>query len=227
MRPTTCSGAFRAFTAALKNTGSRHRRVRVLDGRPAAAARSRDRLHGRDRRHDRAIFEPYITTTTTRTAARTGRTRFRVGRYFLPRPSQATPHLIVFITDGDPNEIVREDQVTYDPGNPTPAQNEYELQGAARPTTRSPSASEHPAKDRAVPNANALKAQGSHILTVAVGNGLNNQASLNRIIDVSGPDVFSGTGAFDIADDDVYRCRTSTTSRRRCARPRSSSALRR
>ncbi len=61
------------------------------------------------------------------------------------------------------------------------------------------------AKDRAVPNANALKAQGSHILTVAVGNGLNSQASLDRIIAVSGPDVFSGTGAFNISTHDVYR----------------------
>ena len=61
------------------------------------------------------------------------------------------------------------------------------------------------AKDRAVSNANALKAQGSHILTVAVGNGLNNAQSLARIVDVSGPDVFSGTGTFNIATDDVYR----------------------
>ena len=33
----------------------------------------------------------------------------------------------MFITDGDPNEIVRKDQVTYDPGNPNVAANEYEL----------------------------------------------------------------------------------------------------
>ena len=56
-----------------------------------------------------------------------------------------------------------------------------------------------------MPNANAHQGHGSHILTVAVGNGLNNPDSLDRIIDVSGPDVFSGTGTFDITTDDVYR----------------------
>ena len=55
------------------------------------------------------------------------------------------------------------------------------------------------AKDAAVPNANAVKGQGSHILAVAVGAGLNSQSSLNRIIAVSGPDVFSGAGTFDIS----------------------------
>ena len=56
-----------------------------------------------------------------------------------------------------------------------------------------------------MPNANALKAQGSHILAVAVGNGLNRPDSLLRIIAVSGPNVFSGTGAFDVSTHDVYR----------------------
>ena len=40
---------------------------------------------------------------------------------------------------------------------------------------------------------------GSHILTVAVGAGLNSPSSLQRIIDVSGPDVFDGGGTFDIS----------------------------
>ena len=111
----------------------------------------------------------------------------------------------MFITDGDPNRIVRNDRVTYDPGNPNLAQNEYELQDPARRPTRRRSADENPAKDRAVPNANALKAQGSHILTIAVGAGLSSTSSLNRIIDVSGPDVFPGSGPFDIETDDVYR----------------------
>ena len=66
-------------------------------------------------------------------------------------------------------------------------------------------ASEDPASDRAVSNANAVKATGSHILSVAVGSGLDKPSSLARIIDVSGPDVFDGNGTFDIAEDDVYR----------------------
>ena len=57
----------------------------------------------------------------------------------------------------------------------------------------------------AVPNANAVKGQGSHILAIAVGAGLSSQSSLDRIIDVSGDDVFSGFGTFDIATHDVYR----------------------
>ena len=64
-------------------------------------------------------------------------------------------------------------------------------QGPAR-GRRDSSADENPAKDRAVPNANGIKAQGSHILSVAVGEGLDSPSSLSRIIDVSGPDVFTG-----------------------------------
>ena len=66
-------------------------------------------------------------------------------------------------------------------------------------------ADKNPAKDRAVSNPNAFKAQQSHILSVAVGDGVNDDDSLDRIIDVSGDDVFSGVGEFDITQDDVYR----------------------
>ena len=66
-------------------------------------------------------------------------------------------------------------------------------------------ASEDSAADKAVPNANAIKAQGSHILAIAVGDGLDSNSSLNRLKKVSGPDVFDGTGTFDISTTDVYR----------------------
>ncbi len=56
-----------------------------------------------------------------------------------------------------------------------------------------------------MPNANGLKAKGSHILALGVGNGLTSQSSLDRMIAVSGPDVFSGTGTFNISTHDVYR----------------------
>ena len=57
----------------------------------------------------------------------------------------------------------------------------------------------------AVPNANAVKAQQSHILAVGVGEALNNAQSLARLVDVSGPDIFPDTGPFDISTTDVYR----------------------
>jgi uncharacterized repeat protein (TIGR01451 family) len=196
--------AFRAFTAALNNTGSR---LAVADFStvarlplPGAAQRAYTTVTDNT---IATIFNPYINGFNPG-----GRTHwedgFRVGRYFLPRPSQATPHLVVFITDGDPNQVVREDRVTYDPGNPNLSENEYELKVPLADNEQA-SADSNPAKDRAVPNANALKAEGSHILTVAVGAGLSSQSSLNRIIDVSGPDVFSGSGTFDISTTDVYR----------------------
>ena len=202
--------AFRAFTRALNNTGSRlavaeFSTVARLPLLPAAASRAYTTVTNAT---IAATFDPYIAGFNP-----SGSTHwedgFRVGRYFLPRPSPDIPHLTVFITDGDPNVIVRQDRVTFDPGNPVIAQNQYELQVPLVTTPSSAnqtqSENENPAKDRAVPNANALKAQGSHILTIAVGNGLQSQSSLNRIIAMSGPDVFPDTGPFDITTTDVYR----------------------
>ena len=197
--------AFRAFTSALNNTGSR---IAVSEFStvarlplPGAANRSYTPVTNQTQS---SIFEPYISTNYNPGGSTDWEDAFRVGRYFLPRPSPDIPHLVVFITDGDPNEIVRDDRVTYDPGNPNQAQNEYELK-VPLADSEVTSANNTLAKDRAVSNANALKAEESHILTVAVGNGLNNPSSLARIIAVSGPDVFSGSGTFDISTDDVYR----------------------
>ena len=197
--------AFRAFTSALNNTGSR---IAVSEFStvarlplPGAANKAYTTVTDATQRD---IFEPYISTNYNPSGSTDWEDAFRVGRYFLPRPNPNKPHLVVFITDGDPNEIIREDQVTYNPGNTNTNQNEYERK-VPLADSEVTSAANTAAKDRAVPNANAIKAQGSHILTVAVGNGLNNAQSLARIIDVSGPDVFSGTGTFNIATDDVYR----------------------
>ena len=57
----------------------------------------------------------------------------------------------------------------------------------------------------AVANANNLKRQGSHVLVIAVGNGLSSSSALSRLMKVSGPDVYNGTGGFDIATHDIYR----------------------
>lgn len=57
----------------------------------------------------------------------------------------------------------------------------------------------------AIPNANGVKAQDSKILAVGVGAALANPASLDRLIQVSGPDVAPDDGPFDIATTDVFR----------------------
>ncbi|MGH9118661.1 MAG: DUF7507 domain-containing protein [Acidimicrobiales bacterium] len=199
--------AFRAFTRALRNTGSRMAVAEFSTvARLPLVPPFRDQYVTVTNTTISQVFDPYINGFDP-----DGLTHwedgFRVGRYFLPPPDPLRPHLTVFITDGDPNKITREtgsNRVTYDPGNPVVADNEYELQVPLRENQQT-QAVNNPAKNRAVPNANALKAPKSHILAVAVGNGLSSQASLNRIIDVSGPDVFTGTGSFDITTDDVYR----------------------
>ena len=118
----------------------------------------------------------------------------RVGRYMAPRPDPNIPHLVVFITDGDPTAVIRNSQVTpFEYENKVPL-NSDEVSDAAGNAGATP----------AISNANALKADGSHILAIGVGAALQNAQSRQRLISVSGTDVFSGTGTFDIATDDVY-----------------------
>ena len=50
-----------------------------------------------------------------------------------------------------------------------------------------------------------MKGTGAHVLAVAVGDGLSGGATLQRLQSVSGPNVYDGTGTFDIATTDVYR----------------------
>ena len=197
--------AFRAFTSALKNTGSSMAvsEFSTVARLPLQAPYTRAYTDVTDATiHD--IFDPYIANGYKPSGSTHWEDAFRIARYFLPRPSQVEPHLTVFITDGDPNKVVRESRVTYDAGNPSLTANEYENKVPLADDETS-DADENAASDRAVSNANAVKATGSHILTVAVGAGLNKPSSLDRIIDVSGPDVFDGNGTFDIAEDDVYR----------------------
>ena len=84
--------------------------------------------------------------------------------------------LVVFITDGDPTTI-----------------------GGGSPSTI-PSAT---AVGPAIVQANAVKAQGSHILAVGVGAALNNAASLGRLNAVSGPDTVTDPASLDVATTDV------------------------
>jgi uncharacterized repeat protein (TIGR01451 family) len=195
--------AFRAFVGALSNTGSR---VAVSEfgtqaRLPLAGAAQRayttvteETIAG--------IFEPYISTGYNPPPIGLIGTQYtnwedalRIGRFFLPRPSPDIPHLTLFITDGDPTAVINRNQVT---------EEEY--------TTRVPLASNEVltgqnsdvALQPAIPNANGIKAQGSHILAVGVGEALANPASLSRLVQISGPDVFPETGPFDISTTDVY-----------------------
>jgi uncharacterized repeat protein (TIGR01451 family) len=196
--------AFRAFIDALNNTGSR---VGVVEFStvarlplPGTANRS---YTGVTDASINTIFEPYIANNYDPNGSTDWEDGLRVGRYFLPRPSATRPHITVFITDGDPNQIVRTDRVTYDPGNPVTAQNEYERK-VPLSTDEVDDADEDRASDRAVSNANGLKAMDSHVLAIAVGKGLTSNSSLNRLIDVSGPNVLTSGQPFTVGTD-VYR----------------------
>lgn len=193
--------AFLGFTNALRNTGSR---LAVSEFSTVA----RLPLEGNAQRAytevtDETIestFEPYIEEQYNPNGRTNWEDAFRMGRHFLPRPDANIPHLTVFITDGDPNQVIRGDRVAAAPGDDAysgtvPLDEDDDTQSTTAAT----------ATANAVPNANAVKAQGSHVLAVAVGSALNSTASLNRLKEVSGSEVFSGTGTFDITSHDVYR----------------------
>jgi hypothetical protein len=89
--------------------------------------------------------------------------------------------LVVFVTDGDPTTYYRADGELF----------------------TSPSASASTAGlDKAIEEANQVKYQGSHILTVGVGSSLDNSASRDRLKAVSGNDTYNG-GALDLSIVDV------------------------
>ena len=94
--------------------------------------------------------------------------------------------LVVFVTDGDPTAINTASGVQTNVANTT-------------------------ALTPAIVQANAVKAQGSHILTVGVGAALSNSDSLNRLIAISGPDVASTAAAVNLSTTDVLRLADFTT----------------
>ena len=55
----------------------------------------------------------------------------------------------------------------------------------------------------AIVQANAVKAQGSHILAVGVGAALNNATSLGRLKAISGPDTVTNPASLNLATTDV------------------------
>jgi uncharacterized repeat protein (TIGR01451 family) len=91
----------------------------------------------------------------------------------------STGDLVVFVTDGDPTA--------------------YDLDRAGDPFDQGPppdvamntnrSQANQVTLDRAVEEANAIKATGARVLTIGVGSGLSNSSSINRLTQVSGPQV--------------------------------------
>lgn len=190
--------AFEAFVGALNNTGSR---VAVVEFSKQARL-AVDSYVTVTNQTIADTFLPYINNGYDPDGNTNWEDALRAARYFLPRPSQDQPHLVLFITDGDPTEAVRWDETTYDPGNPIAAANEYENK-IPLDDDEVQSADSDLGDTRAIPNANGIKFQGSHILTVGIGEALDNANSQQRLEDVSGPDVFDGSGQLDISTDDL------------------------
>jgi hypothetical protein len=92
--------AFKAFTRALQNTGSR---MAVAEFSTVArlplsgAAQSNYTTVTTDSIAN--VFDPYIEHRYAPFGGTNWEDGFRAGRYFLPRPDPVRPHLAVFITD--------------------------------------------------------------------------------------------------------------------------------
>ena len=192
--------AFKAFTAAMKNTSSSMavaefskvaRLPAIGSFAPGAYITITDQT--------KADLDAYVDTQYTpggNTNWEDGLRMGRSGSAFAPRPDFTVPHLTVFITDGDPTRVIRGGRVT--------AQ-EY-LNKVPLDDRETSDQGKNAASDAAIANANNLKSQDSHVLVVAVGNGVSSTSSLNRIIEISGPDVYPDSGNdFNISTDDVYR----------------------
>ena len=57
--------------------------------------------------------------------------------------------------------------------------------------------------NRAIEEADEIRVQGSHIIAVGLGAGLTNPASIDRLKQVSGPNVYDGSGILDLDTADV------------------------
>ena len=87
--------AFRAFTSALRNTGSRMAvsEFSTVARLPLPGAAQRAYTTVTDASANN-IFDPYITNDYRPDGRTHWEDAFRMGRYFLPRPSQEQPHLV-------------------------------------------------------------------------------------------------------------------------------------
>jgi uncharacterized repeat protein (TIGR01451 family) len=98
---------------------------------------------------------------------------------------------VIFITDGDPT--------AYDFGE---AGDPYRAPDVAVGTDRTTAAAAE-TLDRAVTSANDVKANGARVLAVGVGAALQNSASVQRLTQVSGPNVVTDMADFNALTTDV------------------------
>ena len=102
--------------------------------------------------------------------------------------------LVVFVTDGDPTAYdFNRPGDPFSPGPPPDVAVGTDGSSAAAVSTL----------DRAVEEANAVKAKNARVLALGVGNALQNQASVNRLVQVSGPEVADSLAEFDVETTDV------------------------
>ena len=120
--------AFTAFVESLNNTGSS---MSVIEFSTVARLPSIGGLPGGEYitivDTTRDDFEDYIDDDYDPANKTNWEDALRVGRYMAPRPDPEIPHLVVFITDGDPTAVIRNSQVT---------SSRVPDQGATRPTMR-------------------------------------------------------------------------------------------
>ena len=94
--------------------------------------------------------------------------------------------VVLFLTDGDPTAYNRDQ-----PGDP--------FFGTVDVSGTTPTA-----VNRAIEEATELKAQGSHLIAVAVGPALTDPSpSLDRLKAATGPNVYKGSGTLDLSTTDV------------------------
>lgn len=103
--------------------------------------------------------------------------------------AERAPALVVFVTDGDPT--------AYNKAYPD-SPDDTTLDDVAYNTL-----STGAALTQTVEIANALKAGGTRIFAVGVGNALSSAESQDRLKAISGPTVWDGSRALDIQNDDV------------------------
>jgi uncharacterized repeat protein (TIGR01451 family) len=91
--------------------------------------------------------------------------------------------IVLFLTDGDPTA--------------------YNLDQSGEPGGVFTNGVTAEAVLRAQQEADQIRAQGSHLIAVGVGAALTSAASIDRLKQVAGPDVYNGSGTFDLAQTDV------------------------
>ena len=105
-----------------------------------------------------------------------------------------TAELVVFITDGDPTGYDFDRPADpFDQGPPPDVGIGTDSTAQTRELTQ----------DRSILAANAVKSLGSRVLAIGVGAALQNQASVTRLTQVSGPVVARTIAGFDIETTDV------------------------